>query len=198
MRGAVIDTFYQSPLPASSSSSFPSLSKRKWAPAEANAVAISNPSALQRETRLLKRRLVTPGTPPIAAAARSAPATTWAADPRRSPWATRARSAAGGLLNRGKLGPGAGMVADPAKANEQAAPIAPNVASANTVFRIESLRCLRRGDDSRVAARQKEAELFAACGKTRDSSLSTCHLAGLAFTLRACKLDSIDQGIRGD
>jgi len=58
----------------------------------------------------------------------------------------------------GKNGPGAGMVADPAKANEQAAPIAPNVASANTVFRIESLRCLRRGDDSRVAARQKEAD----------------------------------------
>jgi hypothetical protein len=50
------------------------------------------------------------------------------------------------------------MVADPAKANEQAAPSAPNVASANTVFRIESLRCLRRGDDSRVAARQKEAD----------------------------------------
>ena len=107
MRAAVIEAFYQPPLirPASSSSNCPNPSKRKRAPAEADAVATSNPSALQRETRLLKRRLVTTGTPPIAAAARSAPATTWAADPRRSPWATRARSAAGGLLNRGKMAP---------------------------------------------------------------------------------------------
>jgi hypothetical protein len=65
------------------------------------------------------------------------------------------------------------MVADPAKANEQAAPIAPNVASANTVFRIESLRCLQRGDDSRVAARQKEADSLPHAKKTRDSGLST-------------------------
>ena len=49
-----------------------------------------------------------------------------------------------------------------------------------------------------VAARQKEADSLPHAEKLGTSSLSTCHLAGLAFTLRACKLDSIDQGIRGD
>jgi hypothetical protein len=90
------------------------------------------------------------------------------------------------------------MVADPAKANEQAAPSAPNVASANTVFRIESLRCLRRGDDSRLAARQKEADRLPHAEKPREFGLSTLPPPGLALALQACKLDSIDQGIRGD
>jgi hypothetical protein len=46
------------------------------------------------------------------------------------------------------------MVADEAQASEQAAPIAPNVASAKTNFRIESLRCLR-SMIARRGARQK-------------------------------------------
>jgi hypothetical protein len=68
------------------------------------------------------------------------------------------------------------MIADPAKANEHAAPSAPNVASANTVFRIESLRCLRRSDDSRLAARQKEADRLPHAENQRTLAYPLCHL----------------------
>ena len=105
MRGAVIGAFYQPPLirPASSSSNCPKPFKRKRAPAEADAVAMGNPSALQRETRVPKRRLIPPGAVPIAAAARRAPAPIRTADPGPPPWATRARSATGNFFNRGVI-----------------------------------------------------------------------------------------------
>src|SRR4249920_1997106 len=86
------------------------------------------------------------------------------------------------------------MVADPAKANEQAAPIAPTVASANTVFRIESLRCLRRGDDSRVAARQKEADSLPHAEKL---GTPVCPLATLPAWHSRSELVNLIQLIRG-
>jgi hypothetical protein len=54
------------------------------------------------------------------------------------------------------------MVADLAQASEPAAAIAPNVASARTNFRIESIRCLRGEDDNGPEARQKEAQICSA------------------------------------
>ena len=86
------------------------------------------------------------------------------------------------------------MVADPAKANEQAAPSAPNVTSANTVFRIESLRCLRRSDDSRLAARQKEADRLPHAENQGTLACPLCHLP--AWHWRS-KLVSLIQLIRG-
>ena len=95
------------------------------------------------------------------------------------------------------MGPGAGMVADPAKANEQAAPSAPNVTSANTVFRIESLRCCVEAMIA-VSRHDKKRRTVCRMRKPRDFGLSTLPPPGLALALQACKLDPIDQGIRGD
>src|SRR5262245_53702109 len=63
------------------------------------------------------------------------------------------------------------MVADPAKANEQAAPIAPKVARANTIFASNpSVVC---GEAMIAVSRQKGPGLFSACGKTGGTGLSS-------------------------
>lgn len=200
MRGAVIGAFYQPPLirPASSSSNCPKRFQAETGAGRSRRRAMGDPSALQRETKLPKRRLIPPGAVPIAAAARRAPAPIRTADPGPPPWATRARSATGNFFNRGVIRARRRNGRRPGKSERTSRPKRAERHQRQHCLSHRIPPLLRRSDDSRLAARQKEADRLPHAEKPRDFGLSTLPPPGLALTLQACKLDSIDQGIRGD
>jgi hypothetical protein len=107
MRGAVIRAFYQPPLirPASSSSNCPNRFQVETGAGRNRRRRDRQSLRFATRNQIAKRRLVTSGAVPIAAAARSAPASIRAADPGACPWATRSRSATGNFFNRGVIGP---------------------------------------------------------------------------------------------
>lgn len=155
---------------------------------------MGNPSALQRETKLPKRRLIPPGAVPIAAAARRAPAPVRTADPGPPPWATRARSATGNFFNRGVIRARRRNGRRPGKSERTSRPKRAERHQRQHCLSHRIPPLLRGSDDSRLAARQKKADRLPHAENQGTLACPLCHLP--AWHWRS-KLVSLIQLIRG-